>query len=86
MPVLLSDSIDRNIIIESMKQDGVQTSIHYPAIQHFTAYKGKVNQTPKAEYISAHELTLPLYPSMTREETDIVCDALINSIITQGEK
>jgi Predicted pyridoxal phosphate-dependent enzyme apparently involved in regulation of cell wall biogenesis len=86
MPVLLSDSIDRNVIIESMKQGGVQTSIHYPAIQRFTAYRDKVNQTPKAEYVSAHELTLPLYPSMTHEEADIVCNALKNSIIKQEEK
>jgi len=80
MPILLSDSLDRSAIIESMKQDGVQTSIHYPAIQRFTAYRNKVNQTPRAEYVSAHELTLPLYPSMTHEETDIVCDSLIKSI------
>jgi len=80
MPILLSDSLDRSAIIESMKQDGVQTSIHYPAIQRFTAYRNKVNQTPKAEYVSAHELTLPLYPSMTHEEVNIVCDSLIKSI------
>ena len=76
MPVLLSDSLDRPAIIESMKQAGVQTSIHYPAIQGFSAYKDKVNPTPKAEYVCAHELTLPLYPGMTYEEVDIVCDAL----------
>ena len=80
MPVLLSDSIDRTAVIESMKQDGIQTSIHYPAIQNFSAYKGKVNSTPKAEYVSAHELTLPLYPDMTKNEVDIVCDALIRGI------
>jgi len=80
MPVLLSDSIDRTAVIESMKQDGIQTSIHYPAIQNFSAYKGKVNSTPKAEYVCAHELTLPLYPDMTDEEVDIVCDALIRGI------
>ena len=80
MPILLSDSVGRNSVIESMKQDGVQTSIHYPAIQGFSAYKDKVNPTPKAEYVSAHELTLPLYPTMTREEVDIVCDALIRSL------
>jgi dTDP-4-amino-4,6-dideoxygalactose transaminase len=82
MPVLLSDSLDRSAIIESMKQDGVQTSIHYPAIQRFTAYRNRVNQTPKAEYVSAHELTLPLYPAMTREDMDIVCDALIKSLLS----
>jgi dTDP-4-amino-4,6-dideoxygalactose transaminase len=76
MPILLSAETDRNKVIESMKEDGVQTSIHYPAIQNFTAYKGKINTTPKAEYVAAHELTLPLYPTMTFEEVDLVCDAL----------
>jgi dTDP-4-amino-4,6-dideoxygalactose transaminase len=80
MPVLLSDKIDRTAVIESMKQDGIQTSIHYPAIQNFSAYKDKVNSTPKAEYVCAHELTLPLYPTMTTNEVDIVCDALIKGI------
>jgi len=80
MPILLSETVDRAAIIESMKQDGVQTSIHYPAIQNFSAYKDKVNSTPKAEYVCAHELTLPLYPDMINEEVDIVCDALIKSI------
>ena len=77
MPILLSEKTDRAKVIESMKQDGVQTSIHYPAINRFSAYKEIVNSAPKAEYVSAHELTLPLYPEMTIEEVDIVCDALI---------
>jgi dTDP-4-amino-4,6-dideoxygalactose transaminase len=38
MPVILSGSVDRAAVIESMKQDGVQTSVHYPAIQGFSAY------------------------------------------------
>jgi dTDP-4-amino-4,6-dideoxygalactose transaminase len=80
MPIMLSDKVDRPTVIESMKQGGVQTSIHYPAIQNFTAYKGKINNTPKAEYVSVHELTLPLYPTMTFEEVDIVCDALIKGL------
>jgi dTDP-4-amino-4,6-dideoxygalactose transaminase len=80
MPILLSESIDRTAIIESMKQDGIQTSIHYPAIQGFTAYKNRVNAAPKAEYVCAHELTLPLYPDMTGEEVDIVCDSLVKGI------
>jgi len=80
MPILLSETVDRAAVIESMKQAGVQTSIHYPAIQNFTAYKDTVNSTPKAEYVCAHELTLPLYPTMTYEEVDIVCDALIGAI------
>ncbi|MCL2804876.1 MAG: DegT/DnrJ/EryC1/StrS family aminotransferase [Treponema sp.] len=83
MPVLLSGSADRAAVIESMKQDGIQTSIHYPAIKNFSAYKGKVNPAPKAEYVSEHELTLPLYPGMTFEDVDLVCDALIKSLQSQ---
>jgi len=86
MPILLSEKTDRAAVIESMKQDGVQTSIHYPAIQNFSAYKDKVNSTPKAEYVCAHELTLPLYPTMTTEEVDIVCDALVSGIEKGGKK
>jgi len=85
MPILLSETVNRAAVIEAMKQDGVQTSIHYPAIQNFSAYAGKVNPTPKAEYVCAHELTLPLYPDMTDEEVDIVCDALIGAIEKPGK-
>jgi dTDP-4-amino-4,6-dideoxygalactose transaminase len=80
MPILLAASTDRQAIIESMKNDGVQTSIHYPCIQNFTAYRNILNPTPKAEYVSAHELTLPLYPTMTHEEVDIVCGALFKAM------
>jgi len=80
MPVLLAEKIDRAAVIESMKKDGIQTSIHYPAVQGFSAYRDKVNPTPKAEYVCAHELTLPLFPAMTANEVDIVCDALFDGI------
>jgi len=76
MPVLLSKEIDRAALIERMKEDGIQTSIHYPSIQSFTAYKDRVGPTPKSQYISEHELTLPLYPTMTIAEVDLVCDSL----------
>jgi len=80
MPVLLSERSDRLAVIESMKQDGVQTSIHYPAIQGFTGYKDKINKTPKAEYVCAHELTLPLYPDMMISDVDIVCDEFVKAL------
>lgn len=75
MPVLLDEGMDRMAVVESMKTDGVQTSIHYPAIQSFTAYKDLVGPTPIAQYVSDHELTLPLYPTMSDAEVDLVCDS-----------
>jgi dTDP-4-amino-4,6-dideoxygalactose transaminase len=76
MPILLAEDIDRAKLIGCMKDDGIQTSIHYPAIQSFTAYKDQVCPTPRSQYISEHELTLPLYPTITDEEVDLVCDSL----------
>lgn len=75
MPVLLPERTDRTALIELMKNDGIQTSIHYPSIQSFSAYKDVVRPTPKAEYVCAHELTLPLYPTITEAEVDLVCDS-----------
>ncbi len=80
MPILLHESVDRMQVIQSMKDDGIQTSIHYPAVQAFTAYQGVVNETPLAQFVADHELTLPLYPTMTIEEVDLVCDALIKGL------
>jgi len=76
MPILLADNVDRSALIEFMKEDGIQTSIHYPAIQSFTAYKDSVGPTPKSQHVSEHELTLPLYPNMTAQEVDLVCDSI----------
>ena len=83
MPIMLEDGIDRIAVIESMKADEIQTSIHYPVIQNFTGYKGIVNKTPKAQYASEHELTLPLFPTMTIAEVDLVCEALIKALKAQ---
>jgi dTDP-4-amino-4,6-dideoxygalactose transaminase len=76
MPILLDESVDRANLIDLMRDDGIQTSIHYPAIQSFTAYKDKVGPTPRSQYISEHELTLPLYPTMIEEQVDLVFDSL----------
>ena len=76
-PILLKQGIDRTVIINSLKGDGIQSSIHYPAFQEFSFYKSlNLKVTPIANDISSRELTLPLYPDMTFEDVTLVCDAL----------
>lgn len=75
-PTMLPESVDRMQVIEILKREGVQSSIHYPMMQDFSAFKGyQLDETPLARRISARELTLPLYPTMTDEEVDIVIAA-----------
>jgi len=76
-PILLSAQIDRVWLINELKNRGIQSSIHYPAFRDFTAFKDiGLNYAPIAEDIANRELTLPLYPTMSLDEVDLVCDSL----------
>jgi dTDP-4-amino-4,6-dideoxygalactose transaminase len=85
-PILLDKSIDRVKLIGDLKEDGIQTSIHYPAFSTFTAFKDiGLNPCPIAENIASRELTLPLYPTMTMDEVDLVVSSLKNALNNQWE-
>lgn len=76
-PVLLDESVDRRAIIDRLKGHGIQSSIHYPAFQEFTAYRNcGLVETPIASDISARELTLPLFAAMTFDQVEYVCATL----------
>jgi dTDP-4-amino-4,6-dideoxygalactose transaminase len=80
-PILLPEGTDRLALIEHMKSAGIQTSIHYPSLQNFTAYQGEgLAATPVAAEISARQLTLPLYPTMTSEQVELVAVSLKNAL------
>ncbi len=82
-PILLNENIDRTKVIQSLKKDGIQSSIHYPSVHQFNAFKNtSLNNTPIADTISERELTLPLYPGLTTEMVDLVVNSLAQSINT----
>jgi dTDP-4-amino-4,6-dideoxygalactose transaminase len=83
MPVLLPVGINRSSFMESMKSQGIQTSIHYPPIHTFTAYNGgKAKPSlPCTEDIAAREVTLPLYPLMSDEDILTVAKAIAQALI-----
>ena len=76
MPILLAPGVDRAAVIAKLAEKGVQASVHYPCMNAFTVYQDVKGAIPKAEEVSARELTLPLYPTMTREQCDYVCASL----------
>lgn len=82
LPVLLPSGCDRKAVIESLKAKGIQSSIHYPPFWNFTAYSGQFSPSdvPVAAEISERELTLPLFPTMTDDEVDMVTTALLEAV------
>jgi len=84
MPVLLPAGTNRTLFMENMKEQKIQTSIHYPPVHHFTAYR-KITDTvlPVTEDLAEREVTLPLYPAML--DTDITLVAkTIKEVISQS--
>jgi dTDP-4-amino-4,6-dideoxygalactose transaminase len=84
-PIMLSEGINREAVFNSMKEKGIQTSIHYPSLKSFTAYKDELSQyqTPNCDRICVQELTLPLYPTMTKNNVDTVVENLEKSLKEQ---
>lgn len=84
MPVLLPEGIGRFEVMTAMREAGVQTSIHYRPVDTFTAYVeaglGPSTQVPLAHAIGERVVTLPLFPSMSIEQVERVCSALIRAI------
>lgn len=81
-PIVLPISVNRNDIMDKMKEKGVQTSIHYPSFKSFSAYREltKDLNSPISDDLSARELTLPLHPKMSFDEVEYVTDALLGAL------
>jgi dTDP-4-amino-4,6-dideoxygalactose transaminase len=75
-----STASHRDEIRKLMQQNGIQTSVHYPAIHRFSAYKQFHGCLPNTEYISDNEITLPMYGQLTDEEVSYICDTLISLV------
>ena len=67
-PILLAPSINRDRVMEKLKDFGIQSSIHYPPVHLFSLYRNQFGyqkgDLPKTEEVSQREMTLPLHPWM----------------------
>jgi len=78
----------RSEIMERLKDLGVGTGVHYPAIHLFTLYRGlgwKAGDFPIAESVCRTILTLPLFPTMELSDVDRVVSALV-SVVSDFQK
>jgi dTDP-4-amino-4,6-dideoxygalactose transaminase len=79
-PVLLADAAARPEFMAHLSQQGVQTSIHYPPVHRFSHYcrlwpEEYDHRLPRTEDAAARLVTLPLFPTMTQTQFDLVVDA-----------
>jgi dTDP-4-amino-4,6-dideoxygalactose transaminase len=72
----------RPAFLEHLRQNGIQTSLHYPPIHQFSYYRARFgDQTgrfPLTEAVSGRLVTLPLYASMRPDQIDAVIQAVMS--------
>ncbi|MBU3607634.1 DegT/DnrJ/EryC1/StrS family aminotransferase [Polynucleobacter nymphae] len=71
---------DRAQVMTELKDLGIGTGVHYPAITGFTLYKNqgyKISDTPIAERIGRSILTLPLFPGMADQDIGRIASGLV---------
>lgn len=76
LPIVIKESTKerRNRIREHMHSEGIQTSVHYPAVHRFSTYKPLGAVLPQTEYVSDNEITLPMYAALTFEDVEFICN------------
>jgi dTDP-4-amino-4,6-dideoxygalactose transaminase len=87
MPVILPKGLDRALIMENLRKNEVQSSIHYPPVHRFSFYQDHFPKTvlPKTEEFSLRELTLPLHPSLQEKDIVRVVELFIKTVAEQSE-
>jgi len=79
---LLGKGVSRDRVRATLAARRIQTSVHYPPIHRFAAYRDGASQRalPKTEAVAERLLTLPLFGRMTDEQTDEVVTGLLDAI------
>ena len=76
-PVVFTGPFTRDMAAGKLAEQGIiARKYFYPLLNDCAAYGFRGNETPVAKYISERVLTLPLYPELSMEDVDRICDIL----------
>jgi dTDP-4-amino-4,6-dideoxygalactose transaminase len=82
IPIMIEQDGRQAEVSAALRERGIQTSIFYPSIHRFSAYRERYPDVslPITELASRTELTLPFYPHMSHDDQDRVVTALAEAI------
>jgi len=81
-PVVLKNNakISRDRLRETLHEQGIQTSIHYPPVHLFSIYQSGLVHLPITEFVGNNLITLPMYGSLKESQVNFVADQLKENI------
>jgi dTDP-4-amino-4,6-dideoxygalactose transaminase len=79
--VLLPPDAVRAEVREALAAQRIQTSVHYPPIHSFTAFREVSRRPlPRTDALAERILTLPLFPHLDDEQVELVAEALVTAV------
>jgi dTDP-4-amino-4,6-dideoxygalactose transaminase len=77
-PVVLKsgDLAFRDGVRSRLADEGIETSVHYPAVHRFSYYAPYTRALPRTEFVADHEITLPLYASLGEDQIAFIARTL----------
>jgi len=78
MPVVLPANVDRQGVINTLRELEIQTSNHYPAAHQLSFYRNLFPSVclTRTEEFAKRQITLPLHPRMEQGDVEMVATAL----------
>jgi dTDP-4-amino-4,6-dideoxygalactose transaminase len=73
---ILPAEVERDAVRQHLAAKGIQTSVHYPPIHRFAAYRGDPQALPDTDAIADRILTIPLFGHMSDDQLNAVVRAL----------
>ncbi len=77
-PIVLKNSTPekRDLIRKKLAEQGIQTSVHYPAAHRFTIYKDFYIELPKTDFVTNNLITLPMFANLKIKDIISIANTL----------
>jgi dTDP-4-amino-4,6-dideoxygalactose transaminase len=79
----LDPEIDRDEFRDELARAGIQTSVHYPPVHHFSIYSGQSGRLPVTDNYGSRAVTLPMFAHMSADQQDLVIRASVAAVTRQ---
>jgi dTDP-4-amino-4,6-dideoxygalactose transaminase len=81
MAIITPDQATRLSVVQSLKEVGIQTSLHYPCIYDFSSFQQfDINGIEQSLLFAKRVITLPLFSTLTTQQVEQVCSVINLSI------
>jgi perosamine synthetase len=89
--IRLDESVDRDGFVIYLRNNNVEASVHfYPPVHlhdyYMEQYGYKAGDLPITEKISSKVVTLPMFPSLTKEEMEVMAKTIGEAIVSCRKK